>query len=291
MGDTIINKDLCIIRTQSLGLDRKNHLNNLSKRGCFLLCDIIFYINFYFFNFKNMEKSPKTNKSPEKKSEVNPDKLNAAQTAMKWLKENWRKSTILGVGAMMAAPGMAKSEANINAQADQQFFNDGKNKKEIQDLRNREPGSLNKNKNRTTTTYKAEAKDFKKVVEEQNEEEIQEESDLEQIEVDPSWPSLDPDLVEEYGLHYSEIGVVLNRDGSVYKGEYGVPFLGGAKEQEIKRPQVKNQQNITQKTNKTRKMSTPSNRPKLKPGFKFGPDGVIVDSVGNPATEDPFVRN
>lgn len=60
-----------------------------------------------------MEKSPKTNKPIEQKSEADPKKINAAKAAFKWLKDNWKKSTILGVGAMMAAPGIAQNNKQV----------------------------------------------------------------------------------------------------------------------------------------------------------------------------------
>ena len=68
-----------------------------------------------------MEKSPKTNKPIEQKSEADPKKINAAKAAFKWLKDNWKKSTILGVGAMMAAPSIAQNEADVNKQVGEEI--------------------------------------------------------------------------------------------------------------------------------------------------------------------------
>ncbi|HPX52350.1 MAG TPA: hypothetical protein PLE26_00995 [Candidatus Paceibacterota bacterium] len=75
-----------------------------------------------------MEKSPKTNKPIEQKSEADPKKINAAKAAFKWLKDNWKKSTILGVGAMMAAPSIAQNEADVNKQVGEEIASSEKNK-------------------------------------------------------------------------------------------------------------------------------------------------------------------
>lgn len=58
-----------------------------------------------------MEKSPKKKSKESGKEEVDINKQNAAQTAMEWLKNNWKKSAILGVGAIMATPGMAQKNS------------------------------------------------------------------------------------------------------------------------------------------------------------------------------------
>ncbi|MDD3940281.1 MAG: hypothetical protein PHQ01_01745 [Candidatus Pacebacteria bacterium] len=70
-----------------------------------------------------MEKSPKTNKPIEQKSGADPKKINATKAVFEWLKDNWKKSTILGVGAMMAAPGIAQNEADLNKQALEEIHN------------------------------------------------------------------------------------------------------------------------------------------------------------------------
>ena len=75
-----------------------------------------------------MEKYPKTNKPIEQKEEADPKKINAAKAAFKWLKDNWKKSTILGVGAMMAAPSIAQNEADVNKQVGEEIANSEKNK-------------------------------------------------------------------------------------------------------------------------------------------------------------------
>ncbi|MEA4910864.1 hypothetical protein SDC9_21699 [bioreactor metagenome] len=207
-----------------------------------------------------MEKSPNSKKSPEKKSgEVDQKKLSATQSAMKWLKDNWRKSTILGVGAIMAAPGVAQ---DANKQATREFTDSKGNTVEI--------AIKNKKGETKKQDYQATAEDFENAAKDSKTKESKKERVKPQQEIDLTWPSLDPELVEKYGIYYDEIGRVLNEDGTTYKGEYGAPFIGGATKE---------------------KVAVVNNGPrKLKPGYKFGPNNVVVDSKGNPATEDPFVR-
>ncbi len=234
-----------------------------------------------------MEKYPKTNKPIEQKSEADPKKINAAKAAFKWLKDNWKKSTILGVGAMMAAPSIAQNEADVNKQVGEEIASSEKNKNSYT-IAGGHVLEKKQKKGEIKEDYQATVEDFKKT------KETKKERVKPQEEIDLIWPSLDPELVEEYGIYYGEDGRVYNSDGKIYKGEYGQPFIGGTKKQEVENVMPKPEENVNsvKNTNKKQvKQNNPINNkgPKLKPGYKFGPNGFIVDSEGNPAKENPFV--
>lgn len=102
------------------------------------------------------------------------------------------------------------------------------------------------------------------------------------------WPTLKPELVKKYGLHYKSDGRVYQKNGSLYKGKEQ-PFVYGVVNEDDARGRSSNVESSSSYTSTTTSSGSGSAL-RLKPGYKRGPNGYVVDKNGNRATEDPFIR-
>lgn len=101
------------------------------------------------------------------------------------------------------------------------------------------------------------------------------------------WPTLKPSLVDKFGLHYKSDGRVYQRDGSLYKGKEQ-PFLGGVQSQDEASSSGSSRSSSYSST--TTSTSSSGGDLQLKPGYRRGPNGAVIDKNGNYAKEDPFIR-
>ena len=101
------------------------------------------------------------------------------------------------------------------------------------------------------------------------------------------WPTLKPSLVDKFGLHYKSDGRVYQRDGSLYKGKEQ-PFLGGVQSQDEASSSGSSRSSSYSST--TTSTSSSGGGLQLKPGYRRGPNGAVIDKNGNYVKEDPFIR-
>ncbi|MPL75863.1 hypothetical protein SDC9_21701 [bioreactor metagenome] len=104
------------------------------------------------------------------------------------------------------------------------------------------------------------------------------------------WPTLKPSLVDKYGLHYKSDGRVYQEDGTLYKGSEQ-PFMGGVQtEDEARNSESSNLSSSSSYSSTTTTRTSGGGELKLKPGYRRGPKGAVIDKNGNYPNEDPFIR-